>query len=117
MSIALAGLMYFISLVKYCSCMLVLLALAACGQNEPAEALTAAPDRPNFVIIMTDDMGFTDFGAFGGRDMKTPNLDNLALNGIRFTNFHGHLSCAPSRAMLMSGMGNNESGLGTQRDI
>jgi arylsulfatase A-like enzyme len=116
-SIALAGLMYFISLVKYCSCMLVLLALAACGQNEPAEALTAAPDRPNFVIIMTDDMGFTDFGAFGGRDMKTPNLDNLALNGIRFTNFHGHLSCAPSRAMLMSGMGNHEAGLGTQRDI
>jgi len=72
---------------------------------------------PNFLIILADDMGFTDLGAFGGRDIRTPNLDALALAGIRFTNFHGHLSCAPSRALLMSGTGNHEAGLGTQIDI
>ena len=111
------GLMLFNALVRFSGRLLLLFGLVACSPNEPAERLSAAADRPNFLVIMTDDMGFTDFGAFGGRDMKTPNLDTLALNGIRFTNFHGHLSCAPSRAMLMSGTGNHEAGLGTQRDI
>ncbi len=73
--------------------------------------------RPNFLIIFTDDMGFTDLGAFGGGDIATPNLDRLARDGIRLTNFHGSVSCAPSRAMLMSGTGNHEAGLGTQIDI
>jgi arylsulfatase len=109
--------MHFSTLARSSVCCLLLLALTACGQPENLEVVSEDSQQPNFVIIMTDDMGFTDFGAFGGRDMKTPNLDNLALNGIRFTNFHGHLSCAPSRAMLMSGTGNHEAGLGTQRDI
>ena len=77
-------------------------------------AYAQSEERPNFLIIMTDDMGFTDLGAFGGHDIRTPNLDELALNGIRFTNFHGHIRCAPSRALLMSGTGNHEAGLGTQ---
>ncbi len=109
--------MHFSTLARSSVCCLLFLALTACGQPQNLEVVSEDSRQPNFVIIMTDDMGFTDFGAFGGRDMKTPNLDNLALNGIRFTNFHGHLSCAPSRAMLMSGTGNHEAGLGTQRDI
>ena len=70
--------------------------------------------RPNFLIILTDDMGYTDLGAFGGTDIPTPNLDRLAYHGIRLTNFHSAPSCAPTRAMLMSGTGNHEAGIGSQ---
>ncbi len=98
-------------------CLLLLLVLIACGQPQHLEGVNEGSRRPNFLIIMTDDMGYTDLGAFGGNDIATPNLDRLAMNGIRFSNFHGHLSCAPSRAMLMSGTGNHEAGLGTQTDI
>jgi arylsulfatase len=90
--------------------------LVACDAPEHSEE-SISSNRPNFLVILTDDMGFTDLGAFGGRDIGTPNLDELALAGIRFTNFHGHLSCAPSRALLISGTGNHEAGLGMQVDI
>lgn len=73
-----------------------------------------AQDRPNFLIIVTDDMGYTDLGAFGGGDIPMPNLDSLAWNGVRLANFHSAPSCAPTRAMLMSGTGNHEAGLGAQ---
>jgi len=62
-------------------------------------------------------MGFTDLGAFGGEDIRTPTLDALAMRGIRFTNFHGHISCGPSRATLISGATIHEAGLGTQVEI
>ena len=91
--------------------------LAACDVEPGPGAASGSTGRPNFLIIMTDDMGYTDLGAFGGNDIATPNLDRLALNGIRFSNFHGHLSCAPSRATLLSGTGNHEAGFGTQTDI
>lgn len=70
--------------------------------------------RPNVLLIVSDDMGYTDLGAFGGGDIATPNLDRLAFGGLRLTNFHAAPSCAPTRAMLMSGTGNHEAGLGTQ---
>ena len=80
----------------------------------PAWAQETNAGRPNFLLIVTDDMGYTDLGAFGGVDIPTPNLDGLARNGVRLTNFHTAPSCAPTRAMLMSGTGNHEAGLGTQ---
>ena len=83
--------------------------LVACGVSAQPSA-----DRPNFLIITTDDMGYTDLGAFGGRDIPTPNLDRLAREGVRFSNFHATPSCAPTRASLMTGNGNHEAGLGTQ---
>jgi arylsulfatase A-like enzyme len=89
---------------------LSLVCLLALGITVPAEA----QERPNFLIIVTDDMGYTDLGAFGGDDIPTPNLDALAWNGVRLTNFHAAPSCAPTRAMLMSGTGNHEAGLGSQ---
>ena len=61
----------------------LILGLAACGLSAQPSA-----DRPNFLIITTDDMGYTDLGAFGGRDIPTPNLDRLAREGVRFSNFH-----------------------------
>ncbi|HSN04317.1 MAG TPA: sulfatase-like hydrolase/transferase, partial [Nitrospira sp.] len=69
----------------------------------PAIASAAdAPRRPNIVIILGDDMGFADMGAFGG-EIRTPNMDSLAKEGVRFTQFYTHASCSPTRSMLLSG--------------
>jgi len=70
-----------------------------------------APRRPNIVIILGDDLGFADMGSFGG-EIRTPNLDALANNGVRFTNFYTHASCSPTRSMLMSGVDTHVNGLG-----
>lgn len=55
------------------------------------------PKRPNFLVIVADDLGFSDLSCFGG-EIKTPNLDKLASNGLRFTDFHAAAACSPSRA-------------------
>jgi arylsulfatase/uncharacterized sulfatase len=77
----------------------------------PAQATGHAAVRPNFVVIVADDWGFTDVGAFGG-EIATPNIDALAANGVRFSNFHVAGSCAPTRAMLQTGVSNHRAGLG-----
>ena len=64
----------------------------------------AAQTRPNVVLIMTDDAGYGDFGSYGATDVKTPNLDRLAREGARFTDFYANApSCTPTRAGLISG--------------
>ena len=78
----------------------------------PAMSLAAdAPKRPNIVVILGDDMGFADMGSFGG-EIRTPNLDSLAKDGVRFTNFYTHASCSPTRSMLLSGVDTHLNGLG-----
>ncbi len=78
----------------------------------PSAAIGAdAPRRPNIVIILGDDMGFADMGSFGG-EIRTPNLDALAKDGVRFTNFYTHASCSPTRSMLLSGVDTHLNGLG-----
>jgi|TARA_B110000483_G_scaffold70401_2_gene87902 arylsulfatase A-like enzyme len=77
--------------------------------------IASAVKQPNFLIFTSDDMGYTDIGAFGGINIPTPNLDRLAMEGVRLTNFHAASTCALTRSMLMSGNGNNEAGLGAQR--
>jgi arylsulfatase len=62
----------------------------------------AAAARPNFVIILADDMGFSDAGCYGG-EIATPNLDKLAANGLRFTQFYNTARCWPTRSCIMSG--------------
>ena len=64
-------------------------------------AFAADRPRPNIVFIVADDMGFADMGAFGS-EINTPNLDSLAKDGVRFTNFYTHASCSPTRSMNMS---------------
>ncbi|RJE24276.1 Sulfatase [Aspergillus sclerotialis] len=64
--------------------------------------------RPNFLVIVADDLGFSDTGAYGG-EIKTPNIDNLAKTGIRFTDFYAAAACSPTRAMLLSGTDNRRS--------
>ncbi len=78
----------------------------------PAEPVPPeVSDKPNIVILLADDWGFTDVGAFGG-EMATPHLDALAADGVRFSNFHVAGSCSPTRAMLQTGVINHRAGLG-----
>ena len=65
-----------------------------------------ADSRPNFLLVVADDMAYTDLGNFGG-EINTPNIDLLASEGIRFTDFHVSVSCSPTRSMLMSGTDNH----------
>jgi len=67
------------------------------------------PTQPNIVLILADDLAFMDLGAYGS-EIKTPNIDQLALRGIRFSNYHTAASCAPSRAMLLTGVDNHRNG-------
>src|ERR1700732_3683854 len=62
----------------------------------------AAPARPNVLLIVADDMGFSDAGCYGG-EIATPNLDALAKNGLRFTQFYNTARCWPSRAAILTG--------------
>ena len=66
--------------------------------------------RPNIVIILADDMGFSDAGCFGG-EVRTPNLDKLASDGLRLTQFYNCARCCPTRASLMTGQYPHKVGL------
>ncbi|WP_405563432.1 sulfatase [Polaribacter sp. Asnod6-C07] len=59
--------------------------------------------KPNFIIIFTDDQGYQDLGCFGSPNIKTPNIDQMASEGIKFTNFYAQTVCGPSRAALLTG--------------
>lgn len=76
----------------------------------------AAPRPPNIVLLVADDIGYSDFGAYGG-EIETPHIDALATAGARFTNFHVASSCAPTRAMLMTGVDNHLAGVGSMREL
>lgn len=72
--------------------------------------------RPNFLVIVADDLGFSDIGAFGG-EINTPNLDRLAHAGVRFTDFHSAPACSPTRAMLLTGTDHHIAGIGTMLEV
>lgn len=68
------------------------------------QSLVVAAERPNFVVILADDMGYSDIGCFGAKGISTPDLDRMAAEGRRFTDFYvGGPACTPSRAALMTG--------------
>lgn len=73
--------------------------------------LAPAADRPNIVLVMADDLGFSDLGCYGG-EIETPNLDRLATRGLRFTQFHNAGRCCPSRASLITGLYPSRTGVG-----
>lgn len=94
---------------------LLILALAFCGFSFASSALAAEKTRPNIVVLLADDWGFSDVGAFGG-EIATPHLDDLARRGMRFSNFHVSASCSPTRAMLLTGVDNHRNGVGNMRE-
>ena len=110
--------------MKTLSVLAACLLTAACGNdsavveeagNETAAATATADQRPNFLIIMADDLGFTDIGVFGS-EIRTPNIDELAAESLRFTQFYASPNCSPSRSMLMSGLDNHFAGFGTMQE-
>ena len=95
----------------------VLLVVAGSSCFSP-NLLHAAPTnaRPNILLILADDMGFSDLGCYGS-EIKTPNLDRLAAGGVRFSQFYNSAKCEPTRASLMSGQYWQDCGLGVQRGL
>jgi arylsulfatase len=75
----------------------------------------AAPPPLNFLVIVADDLGYSDLGSFGG-EIRTPNLDALARSGLRFSSFYAAPTCSPSRAMLLTGVDAHKAGLGNMAE-
>ncbi|MGV3638962.1 MAG: sulfatase-like hydrolase/transferase, partial [Adhaeribacter sp.] len=73
-------------------------------------ALQAAP-KPNIIVILADDMGYSDLGSYGG-EVETPNLDKLAAGGLRYKQFYNAARCCPTRASLMTGLYPHQAGMG-----
>ena len=76
-----------------------------------ANTAAAEKKRPNIVILLADDWGYSDIGSFGS-EIRTPNIDALAKAGVRFSDFHVAGTCSPTRAMLQTGISNHRAGLG-----
>lgn len=85
------------------------------GVVAPSAPPAVQAPRPNFLVIIADDLGFSDLGAFGG-EIATPNLDALARQGIRFTGFHTAPTCSPTRSALLSGTTHHRAGLGSMAE-
>ena len=89
----------------------VLAAVAIVTGVIPATSNARATGPPNIVLIMSDDMGFSDIGCYGG-EINTPNLDQLANGGVRFSQFYNTARCCPTRAALLSGVYQHQAGIG-----
>jgi arylsulfatase len=99
--------------------------LVACQKAEPPETSRPANDsfvtdtsqkRPNILLVMADDMGWTDLGSYGS-EIDTPNLDALARQGVKFSGFYASVSCSPTRSMLLTGTDNHIAGLGNMGEM
>ncbi len=87
---------------------LPLVLIVACAAAMPD---VSADDRPNIVLILADDMGYSDIGCYGG-EIETPNLNALAAGGLRFTHFTNTARCCPTRASLLTGLYPHRAGIG-----
>ena len=74
-------------------------------------ACRGATERANILLILADDMGFSDLGCYGA-EIATPHLDRLAANGLRFTQFYNAARCCPTRAALLTGLYPHQAGVG-----
>lgn len=96
--------------------LLVPLAALGLGIQTSHAATPAKQDRPNILLIMADDLGYTDLGSYGS-EIATPNLDTLADTGVKMTQFYASPFCSPTRAMLMSGSDNHLVGFGDMSEL
>ena len=67
------------------------------------QSVAASSSKPNFIILLTDDQGYQDLGCYGSPNIKTPRIDTMASQGIRFTNFYAQPVCGPSRKAILTG--------------
>ena len=85
------------------------------GFCQPLDIEPMSDKRPNILLLVADDLGYSDLGSFGG-EINTPNIDQLANNGAKLTNFVAAPTCSPTRAMIMSGTYNHRAGLGAMAE-
>lgn len=100
---------------------LLAILFSGCAAEEADTTVASTPadttdSRPNILLIIGDDMGFSDLGVFGS-EVATPNIDALAIDGLKFTNFHVGATCSPTRSLLMTGVDNHRSGLGNMHEF
>jgi arylsulfatase A-like enzyme len=100
--------------LRQCLALLLATAFAAGCLAAPPAAKPAT--RPNILLVLADDLGYTDLGAYGG-EIATPNLDRLARGGATLTSFYASPFCSPTRAMLMSGTDNHLAGFGDMAEL
>ena len=79
------------------------LALTSCVSVSVFGSEPEVPNKPNFVVIFCDDLGYGDVGCFGAEKIRTPNIDRMASEGLKLTSFYAQTVCGPSRAALMTG--------------
>lgn len=85
--------------------------LSLMGLTATARGMAAPAKKPNIILMMADDMGFSDLGCYGS-EIPTPNLDRLAKGGVRFTQFYNAARCCPTRASLLTGLHPHQAGIG-----
>jgi len=90
------------------------LMLTSC--NQPEKKIAAKSTKPNILIIVADDLGYSDIAPFGG-NIKTTAIDNLAKEGLKFSNFHVQPTCSPTRSSLLTGNDNHVAGLGIMSEM
>src|SRR5262245_3126735 len=93
--------------------------LLACNSSQSkteSESTTSIATKPNILIIVADDMGFSDMGAFGG-NIQTPVLDKVSKEAVLFSNFHVQPTCSPTRSSLLSGNDNHVAGFGIMSEM
>src|SRR5512136_1894323 len=92
-------------------CMLASVFVSACNTHQTKQEIKTreSTSRPNIILIVADDLGYTDIGPFGG-DIHTPVLDKLAGEGLLFSNFHVLPTCSPTRSVLLTGYDNHIAG-------
>jgi len=103
--------------IKLCACAALLTTSSLLVGTGSGHAQAKAPaQKPNVILILSDDFGYRDAGAYGGsenRGMPTPNLDHLASEGMQFMSFYAQPSCTPGRAAVQTGRIPNRSGMTT----
>ncbi|MFY7840728.1 MAG: arylsulfatase [Lacibacter sp.] len=82
-----------------------------CCTDQKKSTSAKGESKPNIIVILADDLGYSDLGCYGG-EIATPNLDFLAANGVRFNRFYNTSRCCPTRASLLTGMYNHQAGMG-----
>lgn len=90
---------------------LILFSVNGLAQSATTRKIAKKDQWPNIVLIMADDLGFSDIGCYGG-EIHTPNIDALAAGGMRFKNFYNTSRCCPTRASLLTGLYNQQAGIG-----
>jgi arylsulfatase len=95
---------------------LVIFSISLVGCSPADQAVTKVHNRPNILLIVVDDMGYSDVEPFGG-EIDTPNIHSLASSGVKFTNFYVGPSCSATRSMLLSGNDSHVAGLGTMNEL